>query len=66
MTRHSNQEASGVEEARDSSSSCKGCEECVEGEPGGKQKHGAEEDAMEILSLASLFGGILSSEGTQN
>jgi hypothetical protein len=36
MTRHSNREAGGVEEARGSSSGCRGGEENVEGEPGGE------------------------------
>ena len=36
MTRHSNREAGEVEEARGSSSGCRGGEENVEGEPGGE------------------------------
>jgi hypothetical protein len=36
MTKHSNREAGGVEEARGAISSCRGGEEIVEGEPGGE------------------------------
>jgi hypothetical protein len=36
MTKHSNRDASEVEEVRGSILGCKGCEECIEGEPGGE------------------------------
>jgi hypothetical protein len=38
MTKHSNQEAGGVEEARGASSGYRGGEENMEGEPGGETK----------------------------
>jgi hypothetical protein len=67
MTRHSNREAGGVEEVRGSSSGCEGCEECIEGEPGGETdtqgRGGCHGDPLPGLPLCC---GILSSQGRKN
>jgi hypothetical protein len=67
MTRQSNREAGGVEEARGSRSGYKGYEECMEGEPGGEiETRGQGGCHGDPLLGLPLWHNILSSKGRQN